>query len=150
MAPLAADTPVLGGGDKLDVKALLAGGGGLEVVLRLALERAREALSISLVDTDVKGLGEVGVVALKPDLGEVGVVVLESDLGEVGLALELDLGGRGLTLTVGLALGLALGLGEVGWSFEEDTLTEVDKTASLTELTTCAPVVTPPTLPTYL
>ena len=145
-ALLAADTPVLGGGDKLDVKALLAGGGGLEVVLRLALERAREALSISLVDTDVEGLGEVGVVALKPDLGEVGVVVLQSDLGEVGLALELDFGGRGLTLTVGLTLGL----GEVGWSFEEDMLTEVDRTASLTELTTCAPVVTPPTLPMYL
>jgi hypothetical protein len=111
------------------VKALLAGGGGLEVVLRLALERARDAFSISLVDTDE---GDVGVVAFKPDLGEVGVVVLESDLGEVGLALELDLGGRGLTLTVGLVLGL----GEVGLSFDEVTLTEVDKTASLMEPTT--------------
>ena len=119
---------MLGGGDKLDV----AGRGGLEVVLRLALERARDAFSISLVDTDVEALGEVGVVALRPDLGDVGVVVLESDLGEVGLALELDLGGRGLTLRVGLALGL----GEVGWLLEEVTLTDVDKTASLTEPTT--------------
>ena len=137
MALLAADTPVLGGGDKLDVRALLAGGGGLEVVLHLALERAREALSISLVDTDAAELGEVGVVALKPDLGEVGVVTLESDLGEVGLTLELDLGGRGLTLTLDFGeVGLALGLGEVGWLLEEDTLTEVDRTASLTELTT--------------
>lgn len=103
------------------------------VELCLALERARDALRISLADTDdVEGLGEVGVVALKPDLGEVGVMVLESDLGEVGLVLELDLGGRGLTLIVGLALGLE----EVGWLFEDDTLTEVDKTASLTEPTT--------------
>lgn len=129
-ALLAANAPVLGGGDKLDVRALLAGGGGLEVVLCLALERAREALSISLADTDAVGLGEVGVVTLKPDLGEVGVVTLESDLGEVGLTLELDLGGRGLTLMLDFGeVGLALGLGKVGWSLEEVT-------ASLTEPTT--------------
>ena len=128
MALLAADTPVLGGGDRLDL-TLMAGGGGLEVVLRLALEaatealeRAREALSISLADMDAVGLGEVGVVAL------------ELDLGEVGLMLELGLEGAGRTVVLDFGeVGLALGLGETGG---EVALVDVDKTASLTELTT--------------
>ena len=110
------------------------------VVLRLAMERAREALSISFADT-----GEVA-------FGEVGVVVLELDLGEVGLTSEWGFGGTGLTVVVldfG-DVGPALGLGEEGGSLEELMLRAVDWTASLTEPTTWAPVAAPPTLPTYL
>lgn len=112
MALLAPETPALGGGEKLDVTFLAGGGGGLEAVLRL--ERAREALSNSFVETDEVALGEVGV-ALELDFGEVGLTLVP-DLAGVGLTLELDFG----------EVGLALGLREAAGSPKEGVLAVVD------------------------
>ena len=112
---LAVGVLVLGDGERADV-TLFAGGGGLELVPRLALAREREAFNISFAEMVVLASGEVG------DFGEVGVT-LELDLLEAGLILELDFGEVGLGL---------FGLKEVVNEAEE---VEVDWTASLTEET---------------
>ena len=100
-------------------------GGGLETEVRFG-EREREALNISFAEMDVVlASGEVG-----GDLGEVGLT-LEPDSDVVGLESEPDIG---LTLVLDLGdLGLEAGLGDVGGSVE---LEEVERRASLTELTT--------------
>ena len=114
VALLAVGVLELGGGERADV-TFFAGGGGLEEVPRLALERAREAFNSSLVETVVLTSREVG------DFGEVGVT-LKLDLLEPGLTSELDFG----------EVGLALGLEEAACDVEDVV---VDWTASLTEET---------------
>lgn len=111
-------------------------GGGLETEVRLE-ERDREAFRISFADNDaVLASGEVG-----GDLGEVGPTLelesdvvsltLEPDTDEVGLESEPE---NGLTLELDRGdLGLDAGFGDVGVSL---VLEEVERTASLTELTT--------------
>ena len=116
---LAVEVWELGGGERAEV-TFLAGGGGLEVELCVALERAREAFNSSFVEMDVVASGEEG------DLGEVGMTVVPDLEGE-GLTLELDLGEVGLTLE--------LDFGVVGLLLEAEE-PEVDRTASLTEETT--------------
>ena len=59
IALLAVGVLVLGGGERADV-TFFAGGGGLELVLRLALEREREAFNSSFVEMVVLASGEVG------------------------------------------------------------------------------------------